>query len=70
MWLRSVVFHYFRGDFQNWIMDMIGDEELANQLCFVVRDLSGQGLRSQLLKIVQKRVVEFKTLLPFLSQPI
>jgi len=57
---NSILFHYPRGDFQKWIQDMLGDEELANRLCFIQTDLSGEKLRNQLLKIVQKRISELK----------
>ena len=66
---NSILFHYARGDFQKWIQDTLGDEELANRMCFIQRDISGEKLRSQLLKIVQKRIAELKTQLPFLAQP-
>jgi len=66
---NSILFHYPRGDFQRWAQDVLGDEELANRMCFIQRDISGENLRNQLLKIVQKRITELKTQLPFLGQP-
>jgi hypothetical protein len=66
---NSILFHYSRGDFQKWIQDVLGDEELANRLCFIQRGMSGAKLRSELLKMVQKRITELKTQLPFLAQP-
>ena len=66
---NSILFHYPRGDFQKWIQDMLGDDELANRMCFIQRDISGEKLRGQLVKIVQKRITELKTQLPFLAQP-
>jgi hypothetical protein len=66
---NSILFHYARGDFQKWIQDTLGDKELANRMCFIQRDISGEKLTSQLLKIVQKRIAELKTQLPFLAQP-
>ena len=66
---NSILFHYPRGDFQKWIHDTLGDDELANRMCFIQRDISGEKLRSQLVKIVQKRITELKTQLPFLAQP-
>ena len=56
----SILFHYPRGDFQKWIQNTLGDEELANRMCFIQTNLSGEKLRSQLLKIVQKRITELK----------
>ena len=66
---NSILFHYPRGDFQKWIKETLGDEELADRMCFIKRDISGEQLRSQLLKMVQKRLTELKTQLPFLAQP-
>ena len=66
---KSILFHYPRGDFQKWIQEVLSDKELANRMCFIQRDISGENLRSQLLKIVQKRITELKTQLPFLAQP-
>lgn len=56
----SVLFHYPRGDFQKWIKDTLGDKELTNQLCFIKINLSGEDLRKQLVKLVQKRINGFK----------
>ena len=56
----SILFHYPRGDFQKWIQDTLGDKELANRMCFIQANLSGEELRNQLLKIVQKRISELK----------
>jgi hypothetical protein len=66
---NSILFHYPRGDFQKWIQDTLGDEELANRMCFIKKDISGEQLRSQFQKMVQKRLTELKTQLPFLSKP-
>jgi len=56
----SILFHYPRGDFQKWIEDTLGDTELANRLCFVKTNLSGEQLRKELLKIIKKRLIELK----------
>ncbi len=60
--VASILYHYPRGDFQNWIEDTLGDKELANRMCFIKRDISGEQLRNQLLKIVEKRLRELKGL--------
>ena len=57
---NSILFHYPRGDFQKWIDEIIGDKELANRMCFIQANVSGEELRNQLLKIVQKRISELK----------
>ncbi len=56
----SILFHYPRGDFQAWIKDAIGDNELADRMCFIQRGLSGEKLRSELKKMVNKRLSELK----------
>ena len=56
--VESILFHYPRGDFQKWIDDTLGDKELANRMCFIKKDISGEKLRAQLLKITQKRICE------------
>ncbi len=58
--VESILFHYPRGDFQKWIEETLGDKELANRMCFVKTNLSGEDLRKQLLKLVQKRINGFK----------
>lgn len=58
----SILFHYPRGDFQAWIKNSIGDSELADKMCFIPRGISGESLRQELLKMVQKRVSELKAL--------
>ena len=58
----SISFHYPRGDFQAWIKNTLGDQELANSLCFVKAGISEESLRRELLKILQKRITELKQL--------
>jgi len=57
---ESILFHYPRGDFQKWIDETLGDKELADRLCFIKTNLSGEELRKQIHKIVQNRVNELK----------
>ena len=59
-----ILFHYPRGDFQTWIRDTVGDRELADKMCFIQRDISGEKLRQELLKMVQTRISELKALKP------
>jgi len=55
---RSILFHYPRGDFQAWIRDTVKDNVLASKMCFIEQGISGEKLRQELLKIVQKRISE------------
>lgn len=54
----SILFHYPRGDFQAWIRDVMGDNELADRMCFITPNLPGDKLRKELQRIVQNRIKE------------
>jgi hypothetical protein len=54
----SLLFHYPRGDFQAWIKNVVGDNGLADRLCFIKRNLPGEQLRRELKRIVQQRIDE------------
>ena len=58
--VSSILFHYPRGDFQAWIRDTLKDAVLAGRLCFIEREISGEQLRKELLKMVQTRISELK----------
>jgi hypothetical protein len=58
--VSSILFHYPRGDFQAWIRDTLKDNVLAGRLCFIEREISGEQLRQELLKMVQARISELK----------
>jgi hypothetical protein len=55
-----VSFHLQRGDFQRWIKDTIGDNELAKRINLITLTLSADILRRELLEIVKTRIVELK----------
>jgi hypothetical protein len=59
--VASVHFHYPRGDFQKWVGDVLKDHELADRLCYIRKEDSGDKLRKDILIIVQKRIIELKT---------
>jgi hypothetical protein len=60
----SVKFHFQRNDFQKWIEDTIGDEELAQRISQrgELRQLAVEDLRQELLEIVQTRIDELRRL--------
>ncbi len=60
--VKSVEFHYYRGDFQRWIENILGDKDFANQLCFIKRGMPGELLRRDLLKRLDKRITELRGL--------
>ena len=57
--IKSILFHYPRGDFQKWIEGTLGDKKLATDLSFV-KPIEKEKLREQLLKTIQKRIDEIK----------
>ncbi len=59
--LKSILFHYPRGDFQKWIEETLGDKPLADRMCYTKPGISGEQLRKQLTSIVQKRIRELET---------
>ena len=59
---ESIEFHYYRGDFQRWIDNTLGDRDFANQLCFIQRDFSGEQLRRELGRLLDKRITDLKGL--------
>jgi hypothetical protein len=59
--IASIDFHYPRGDFQTWVRDVVKDNELADRLCYIKKEDSGEKLRKNILNIVQKRILELKT---------
>ena len=59
--VASIDFHYPRGDFQTWVRDVIKDNELADRLCYIKKEDSGDKLKKNILVIIQKRILELKT---------
>jgi len=59
--VNSIDFHFRCGDFQKWIRDVLGDEELAEKISQIKEDLCGQELRMELLETVNSRIVHLKT---------
>jgi hypothetical protein len=57
--IRALEFHSSRGDFENWVRDVFGDDDLSARLR-VLRELNfkGEKLRNELFSIVSKRCEE------------
>lgn len=54
--IKSIEFHFHRGDFEKWVAETIGDKEVGEE----IKDLKGQNLvdddlRSKLSSILSKR---------------
>jgi hypothetical protein len=60
---ESLLFHFKRGDFRNWIKTIIGDNQLANEIKKINKAVTGNELLERLCKIIEKRLVELKQLL-------
>ena len=60
----SVNFHLQQGDFQKWIENTLGDEELAKRVSSIKQTLPVEDLRKELLAIVQTRITELRGKLP------
>jgi len=58
----SVKFHFQRNDFQNWIQTTVGDGVLAERINHISDQLPVEDLRNELVKAVQKRVSQLRTL--------
>jgi len=54
--VKSVEFHVYRGDFEKWVIEVLGDNRLAEEIVALrKRDLRGEQLRSQLSAAVSRR---------------
>ncbi len=59
----AIVFHFERGDFQNWIRDVVGDNELARRIDNIKtcdRHLMGEGCRLKLMDAVRVRMLQLE----------
>jgi alpha-amylase len=58
--IKSVTFHFHRQDFQTWLKNTIGDEELAKRIDQIKAWYSHENLRKELLKTVHTRIAELQ----------
>ena len=58
----SVMFHFQRNDFQNWIKTTVGDDVLAERINHISRQLSVEDLRNELVETVQTRISQLMLL--------
>jgi alpha-amylase len=56
--IESIMFHFQRGDFQKWLSDTIGDEELARRMDQIKEWSSDENLRKELFKTVHNRITQ------------
>jgi hypothetical protein len=58
--LRSVEFHFNHQDFRNWVNDVFDDYALFRGICSIDKEVHGEDLRTQLIKIFKGRIKELK----------
>ncbi len=58
--LQSIKFHFGRGDFQKWIRNVLGDEELAQKIDKLDKETQEEQLIQILKEIIQKRISELQ----------
>jgi hydroxymethylpyrimidine pyrophosphatase-like HAD family hydrolase/CheY-like chemotaxis protein len=62
--LGSLKYHQHRGDFESWLLDVLGDSELARQVHKLdSRELDGEALRQALLELVVNRYDELEDIM-------
>jgi len=59
----SIRFHFPRGDFQRWIRETIGDNELAERIESIELTTDIENIRDMLVKTVSARMTELKSYL-------
>lgn len=62
--VNSIIFHLSRGDFERWISEVIGDENLAAKISSLPEKLrdDGENVKKTLLNILEERLKELKEL--------
>jgi hypothetical protein len=58
--LKSLEFHFRRGDFQIWIKNTIGDDELASRIDNIKENVQGDDLRKTILDVLKGRINELR----------
>ena len=61
---EAIVFHFERGDFQNWVRDIIGDAELTKSIDDIrmcSHELSADCCRKDLVEAVRIHIFQLET---------
>jgi len=59
--LKSIQFHMKRGDFERWLRQVLGDEELADKVANISNEkLRGEKLRKRILDVIETRIRELE----------
>ena len=59
--VHSVEFHFQRQDFEKWLKDTVGDDQLSRRIGGIERKISGEALRNEIIKIIKGRADEIKS---------
>ena len=51
--IESVIFHFRRKDFQNWVKNAIKDPALAERISAISGDQPAENLRNEILRVVE-----------------
>jgi len=62
--VKSLTFHFRRGDYERWIKESLHDGQLAQRLKRIKKSDSGEELRNNILDTVRKRLDELHKMLP------
>jgi len=54
--LKSIEFHFSRGDFEKWVRETLGDTYLADRLREVESSNQGEELRKNIQEIVERHL--------------
>jgi hypothetical protein len=60
---EAIVFHFERGDFQNWIRAVVGDDELARKIDYIKmcdRHLAAESCRKEIMERVNVRLLQLE----------
>ena len=58
--VQSIKFHFDRGDFQKWLRNTVGDQELARIIDELDKESPEENLQNKLAGVVQKRISELQ----------
>jgi len=67
--VKSVTFHFGRGDFDKWIRGSLHDAQLARRLKRIKKSASGEELRNKISRAVRRRLNELDEMLLLLETP-
>jgi len=61
--LKSLEFHFARGDFERWIKEILGDIHLAKTINSMDKSLKAEKLRTMLKRNVRRRINRLKKMI-------